>query len=117
MVSCKAGVSGSSERRSKVFTREYVKLIQSVSVADNAFAFDVVQNLANFGGRALAMIEKRNKISNGALEIDVVFPKCVVRVDQQSLRRRRMPAHKNMILRSALRHRGTTAEKSKENVC
>ncbi len=91
--------------------------MQPVSMADDAFALDVIENLADLGRCALAVIEKRNKVGDGALEVDVVFPERVIGVNQQRLRRCRIPDHKNMILRSSLRKRGTTAEKSMENVC
>src|SRR6266700_5579650 len=74
-------------------------------MTDNAFPLDVVENFADLGGRAFAMIEKRNKIGNGAFEIDIVFPKGVISVNQKCLRRRGMPAHKNMILRSSWRQK------------
>ncbi len=59
--------------------------VKPVSVADNALAFDVVQNLTNLLGRVLMMIQKRNEIRDGALEVDVVFPERVIGVDEQRL--------------------------------
>src|SRR5450631_1164666 len=51
--------------------------VQSVAVLDDAFALHVVENLAHLLGRELVMIEKRDEMRDGALEVDVVLPKRV----------------------------------------
>ena len=48
--------------------------VQSISVADNALAFDIVKNFANFLGGALAMVQERDEIGDRPLEVNVVFP-------------------------------------------
>ena len=56
--------------------------VQPVSVGNNVFPFDLVQNLANLFRRILVMIEKRDETRDGALEIDVVLPERVIRIDE-----------------------------------
>src|SRR5690348_10171250 len=52
---------------------------------NNALAFDIVENLANFSRRPLLMIQKRNEVSNRAFKINIVFPKGIVSVNQKGL--------------------------------
>src|SRR5215469_11010022 len=59
--------------------------VQSVSMLDDAFALDVVQNFAHLFGSEPMMIQERNKPADGALEVDVVLPERVVGVDEESL--------------------------------
>jgi hypothetical protein len=49
------------------------------------------------------MVEKRNEICDGALEVNVIFPKRVIGIDEQSLRavRTRTLSH-NVTLMSVL---------------
>src|SRR5438309_12018428 len=56
--------------------------VQAISVRDDAFAFNFVQNPANLLGRIFMMIQKRNEAVDRALEINVVYPDCVVGVVQ-----------------------------------
>jgi hypothetical protein len=62
------------------------KTVQPVAVTDNALALNVVQNLSHLVRRVLLMIQKRNEIRNRAFEINVVFPKSVIGIDEQRLR-------------------------------
>jgi hypothetical protein len=50
------------------------------------FPLDFVQAFANLLGRELAVIEERDEVSDRALEINVVLPERVIRVDEQRLR-------------------------------
>src|SRR6266487_4499874 len=59
--------------------------MQSIAVTDNAFTFHVIQNLTYFLGRSLAMVQERNELRDCALEVHVVLPQRVVRINEQSL--------------------------------
>ncbi len=59
--------------------------VQSVTVADDALPLYFIQDFANFGGRIFVMIQERDEIGDGAFEIDVVFPKRVIGIDEQGL--------------------------------
>src|SRR2546430_16462449 len=59
--------------------------VQAISVRDDAFAFNFVQNPPNLLGRIFMMIQKRNEAADGELEINVVFPQVVLGADQQRL--------------------------------
>src|SRR5947207_97005 len=61
--------------------------VQSIPVLHDAFALHLVEHLAHLLGRKLVVIQKRNKASDGPLEIDVVLPERVVSVDEESLGR------------------------------
>ena len=65
------------------FYQRVGKTVQAVSVAHDALAFDVIENFADFCGRSFAMVEKGDEIGDGALEINIVFPKRVVSVDKE----------------------------------
>jgi hypothetical protein len=54
-------------------------------VRDNILSLDLVQDFAYLLRRVLVMVEKRDEVRNGTLEIDVIFPERVVSVDQESL--------------------------------
>ena len=60
--------------------------VQSVSVGENAFALHVVQHFAHLLWGILVMLQKRNKLRNGTLEVNVVFPERVIGIDEQRLR-------------------------------
>jgi hypothetical protein len=55
--------------------------MQAVAVSHNALALHVVEHFAHLLGRKLVVIEKRNEMLDGPLEIDVVLPERVVGVD------------------------------------
>jgi len=59
--------------------------VQAVTMGHDALALDIVEHLAYLLGGKLKMIEKRNKLRDGALEINVVLPKRVVGVDEKGL--------------------------------
>lgn len=61
------------------------KTVQTISVSDDAFPFNIVKYLAHLRRRVFVMIQKGNEVRNGALKIDVVFPKGVVRINEQML--------------------------------
>jgi hypothetical protein len=54
-------------------------------MADDAFTLNIIQNLAHLLGRVLVMIQKGNEISDGSLEVNVVFPKRVIGINEQRL--------------------------------
>src|SRR5258708_4912104 len=62
------------------------KAVQPVTMFYNAFALHIVEHFPYLFGRKFVMIQKGNKTSDGALEVDIVLPQCVVCVDQKSLR-------------------------------
>ena len=55
-------------------------------MSDDALAFDIVQDLAYFSWRPLAMIQKRDEVRDRPFKIDIVFPKRIVRIDEKGLR-------------------------------
>jgi hypothetical protein len=59
--------------------------VQTVTVAYDALALDIIQNLAHLLGRVLVMVQKRNKIRDGPLKVNVVFPERIIGVDEQRL--------------------------------
>src|SRR5205823_5864759 len=46
---------------------------------------DLIQYVPNFGGRKRGMRQKLDKFAESALEVDIVFPERIVRVDDQEL--------------------------------
>jgi hypothetical protein len=61
------------------------KAVQPVPVLHDAFAFHIVKHFPYLLGRKLVMVEKRNKTDDGLLEINIVFPKSIVGVDEKCL--------------------------------
>ena len=59
--------------------------VETVSVLDDAFALDIIEDFANMIGSELVVIEEFDEASDGALEVDVVLPERVVGVDEESL--------------------------------
>ena len=59
--------------------------VQPIAVLYDAFALYVVEDFAHLLGRELVMIEKRDEVRDGALEVDVVLPERVVGVDEEGL--------------------------------
>src|SRR5579859_7570211 len=59
--------------------------VQSVAVTDNALALDVIQHFAHLPRGILMMVQKRNEIRDGALEVNVVLPERVIGIDEQRL--------------------------------
>jgi hypothetical protein len=55
-------------------------------MADNALAFHIVQDLASLRGRIVLVIQEGNEINNSPLELNVVFPKRVIGVEEKALR-------------------------------
>ena len=58
------------------------KAVQSVSMLHNALSLHIVEHFADLLAGKFVMIEKRNKADDGSLEVDVIFPKRIVRVDE-----------------------------------
>jgi len=58
---------------------------QAVTVRENRFALDGVKGQANLRRRVLVVIEEADECGDGSFEVDVVFPQCVVRVDEKRL--------------------------------
>ena len=61
------------------------KTVEPVAVGRDGGVFAVVKMLANLLGRMHTMVEVGDKRSDGTLEVDVVLPQRVVRVDEQCL--------------------------------
>ena len=59
--------------------------VQPVAVADDGFAFHLIQHFPNLLGAVLMVIQERDKAGNGTLKVDVVFPKRIVGVDEKTL--------------------------------
>src|ERR1700727_2170834 len=78
----------SNWRSAKAFKRIYQsvrKAVQTVTVLQNAIALHIIQNLAYLLGRKFMVVEERNESGDRSLEINIVFPERVVRVDKKSL--------------------------------
>ena len=58
------------------------KTVQPVPVLHHAIPLHIVQHFSYLLGRKLVMIQKGNKARNRTLEINVVFPECVVRINE-----------------------------------
>jgi hypothetical protein len=61
--------------------------VHSVSVLDDAFPFNVVENFAHLLRGKLMMIQEQNEVGNRALEVNVIFPESIVGIDEKSLGR------------------------------
>ena len=75
-------------RWTEFFKRVYEcmsEAVESVSVLDDAFTFNVIKDLADLFGSEFVMIQEFDKARNGALEVDIVLPESVVGVDEESL--------------------------------
>ena len=59
--------------------------MQPVAVAHDGFAFHLIQHFPNLLGAVLVVIQERDKAGNGALEVNVIFPKRIVGVDEKTL--------------------------------
>ena len=62
------------------------KTVQTIAMADDGLALHLVQHFAHLLGSVLVVIQERNKVRDGALKVDVIFPKRIVGIDQQGLR-------------------------------
>ncbi len=58
---------------------------EAIAVRKDGFALHSVEGLAHFGGRVRVVIQIADEGSDGALEVDIVFPEGVVGIDEQSL--------------------------------
>jgi hypothetical protein len=54
-------------------------------MGNDALALHIVENFAYLLGGKLVMIEKRNKLRDGALKVNVILPERVVGVDEEGL--------------------------------
>ncbi len=59
-------------------------------MGEDRFAFNFVQGLAYLGGRVGVVIEIADEGGDSSFEVDIVFPECVVRVDEESLAERKL---------------------------
>ena len=59
--------------------------VQPVAVGDDGFAFHLVQHFAHLLGAVLVVIQERDEVCDGALKVDVIFPKRIVGIDEQGL--------------------------------
>ena len=71
----------------KAVDQGFAEALESIAVLGYGGAFARVQVLANLFRRVDAVIEVGNERGDRALEVDVVFPQRVVRVEQQGLSR------------------------------
>src|SRR5262249_15238403 len=79
----------------------------AVAILANILSFGFVQNMANVLARVANALRQRDEVLNQFLEEDVVFPECVVGVDQQcvaSHRREGLPALAGFISLPASAH-------------
>src|SRR5690242_21868183 len=60
--------------------------MHAVSVPDDAVALHLIQDFPHLLRRVGVVIEERDELGDGALEVDVVLPERVVGVNEQSLR-------------------------------
>jgi hypothetical protein len=61
------------------------KAVETITVFGDALSFHVVEDFPDLLGRELVMIQKRNEMSDGSLEVNIVFPERVVGIDEKSL--------------------------------
>src|SRR5260370_5764988 len=61
------------------------KAVQAVSMLADSFALYFIEFFPDLFRRELVMIEKRDEICDSPLKIDVVFPECVVVINEQGL--------------------------------
>src|SRR5215467_13108385 len=61
------------------------KAVEAVSVLDDTFALDVIEDFANLLRREFVVIKEFDEARDGALEVDVVLPEGVVGVDKERL--------------------------------
>jgi hypothetical protein len=61
---------------------------QAVSVLDDTFTLDVVENFPDLLGLEFVMVQECNEACDRALKVDVVFPERVVGIDEKSLRQK-----------------------------
>jgi hypothetical protein len=59
--------------------------VQPVAVAHDGLALHLVQHFTHLLARVLVVIQKRDEAGNGALKVDVIFPKRIVGIDEQRL--------------------------------
>jgi len=69
----------------KAGDQRFTKALKSVAVGADSVVFDSIKVASDFFSGVYAVIEIGDETDNRALEIDVVFPKGVICIDQQSL--------------------------------
>src|SRR5277367_2413283 len=69
----------------KTFNQRMGEAVQAITMLDDRISLYVIQYEPDLLRGVLAMIEKRNELYNRPLEINVVFPECVIGVDEQGL--------------------------------
>ena len=67
------------------FDQRMCEAVQSIAVGEDGFTFYLVQHLAHLLRRIFVMIQERNKVGDGSLKVDIVFPQRIVGIDQQGL--------------------------------
>jgi hypothetical protein len=77
--------NGTVRQLLKTADERAAKALKPVAMGQDGVVLDSVEMLANFFRSVDAMIEVGDEAGDGALEIDVVFPKSVVGVDEESL--------------------------------
>src|SRR5438105_11307656 len=70
----------------KSFDQGMSKAVQPIAVSDDAFTFHLVENFAYLNSRILVMVQEGNELSNGPLEVNVIFPESVIGVDERGWR-------------------------------
>jgi hypothetical protein len=63
------------------------KAVKAVTMRHDAFPLHIIEYSAHLLGRKLVMIEEGNESRDGTLEVNIVFPERIIRVDQEGLRR------------------------------
>ena len=87
-------IDGFVQRRGERFDRQALEgldqrmreTVQPVAMADDGLALHLVQHFTHLLVRVLLVVQKRDELGDGALEVDVIFPKRIVGIDQQRLR-------------------------------
>src|SRR5579863_2786595 len=58
----------------KCVNQRVSEAVQAVTMLHNAFSLDIVENFADLLGRKFVMIQERDKLRDGTLEVDIIFP-------------------------------------------
>ena len=61
------------------------KAVRTVAMLQDIFFLDRKQHVTHLLRRVMLVVEKADEVADGALKVDIVFPKRIVGVDQQRL--------------------------------
>ena len=59
--------------------------VQAIAVRHDAFPLDIVEHFTDLLRREFVMVQKRDELGDGPLEVDIVLPERVVGVDEEGL--------------------------------